>query len=223
MKKFVVRVFAALCMFPVGAIAQDTTFHEIGLNATPFVNQYLNLGAGTNFVASPYMLTYEYRFGCMGGRFGIGATATKNTTNPVNDKPTEPALHSTSNTMNLRLGVVLYKDLSKRWSLKYGVDGVFSQSATKNWTVVSDLFGQEITSTTSNKNWRAGGAPFIFAQWHITDHFSLGTEVMAVVTVGNDVTKVTNTAFPEFDTSQKSSSVNFTIDPPTALFFIFRF
>lgn len=223
MKKFVVRLIAFLWIVPAGASAQDTTFHEIGLNATPFVNQYLNLGAGSNFVSSPYMVTYEHRFGCIGGRFGIGATATKSTDNPVNDKPTEPALHNNTSTLNLRLGAVLYKDLSKRWSLKYGVDGVFSRGSSKSWTVVSDLFGQEIKSTTSNMNWRVGAAPFIFAQWHVTDHFSLGTEILATLTFGEDVDKVTNTAFPEFDTSQKSSSVNFSIDPPTALFFIFRF
>ena len=223
MKKSTVIVIAISLLTQAMCLAQDTTFKEIGLNATPFANQYFNLGAGDNFISSPYMLTYEQRFGMYGGRFGVGATASRSTDNPVNDKPTEPSLHFSSSSMNLRLGVVRYKDLSKRWSLKYGVDAVFAQEATKSWTIVSDLFGQEIISTTSSNNWNAGCSPFFFAQWHVTEHFSLGTEILATLTYGSNTDKVINTAFPEFDTSQKSTAINFNIEPPTALFFLFRF
>ncbi|MBL0315408.1 MAG: hypothetical protein IPP69_06335 [Flavobacteriales bacterium] len=223
MKKSTFVVIAISLLTKAMCFAQDTTFNEIGLNATPFANQYLNLGAGDNFVSSPYMITYEHRFGFLGGRFGVGATATRSTDNPVNDNPTEPALHFNSSSMNFRLGAVLYKDLSRKWSLKYGLDAVFAQEATKSWTVVNDLFGQEIISTTSSNNWNAGCSPFFFVQCHVTEHFSLGTEIIATLTYGADTDKITNTAFPEFDTSQKSTSVNFNIEPPTALFFLFRF
>lgn len=222
-KKTLFQSFVLILFFPLLGKSQDTTFHEIGFNATPFMNQYLNLGAGSTFVSSPYIITYERRFGRFGARFGAGATISQSQENPVNDKPTEPTFHFNNTSLDLRLGCVLYKSLSKRWSLKYGMDLTYGNASSKNWTEVNDLFGGVIKTTNEDLSWNTGISPFIFAQWHITEHFSIGTELTASLKSSFTELKTTNSQFSDFDTTQKSSSTSFTIHPPTALFFIFRF
>lgn len=205
------------------ASAQDSTFKELGLNATPFINQYLDFGSGNGEFSSPYMITYEQKFGKLGSRIGLGIISRNKNDKPTNDNLTEPEFHTNTLSLDARLGAVLYKNLSNRWDLKYGLDGTISLDNNKNWTVVKNVFGQEVTNTNSIMDWQSGLAPFVFVQFHVTKHFSLATELIGTATYGERVTKVQSSEFPEFDTRQESTSINFNIAPPTALYFIFRF
>lgn len=204
------------------ASAQDSTFVEMGINATPFVNQYLDFGSGNGEFSSPYMITYEQKFGRLGSRVGLGIVANNRNDMPINGKPTEPEFHESSNKLDARWGAVLYKHLSKHWDLKYGIDAVFTLDKDKNWTVVKNVFGEEVTNTNSLITWQGGLAPFLFVQFHFTDHFSIATELIGRATYGEIVTKVHSSEFPEFATRQESRTMNFNIAPPIALYFIFR-
>jgi hypothetical protein len=203
--------------------AQDTTFKELGLNATPFVNQYLDFGSGNGEFSSPYMITYEQRFGKLGSRIGFGVFANQTAEKPVNGKETDPEFRISTLQLDARWGAVMYKKLSRRWDLKYGLDATVSIDNSKNWTEVLNLFGDVVTNTNSVDEWSAGFSPFVFAQFHISDHFSLGTELVGIAAYGETITKVQSSEFPQFDTRQENTFNRFSIQPPTALFFIFRF
>ncbi len=221
--KFLATVITIFTLSTLSTVAQDSTFKEIGLNATPFVNQYLDFGSGNGEFSSPYMITYEQRFGKLGSRVGFGLVSDQSAQKPVNGKETDPEFRESSFQMDARLGVVLYKKLSRRWDLKYGVDAIVNINNSKNWTEVVNFFGDVVTNTNSTQEWNTGFSPFVFAQFHISDHFSLGTELIGVATYGETVTKVQSSEFPQFDTRQENTANHFSIRPPTALFFIFRF
>ncbi len=205
------------------SFAQDSTFVELGINATPFVNQYLDFGSGDGEFSSPYMITYERKFGKLGSRVGLGVIANNSNDKPINGKPTEPEFHRSAMQLDARLGAVLYKSLSNRWNLKYGMDAVVTVNNNKNWTVVRNVFGELVINTNSINEWQGGLAPFLFVQFHITKHFSIATELIGRATYGEIVTKVHSSEFPEFATRQESTTMNFNIAAPTALYLIFRF
>lgn len=205
------------------SFAQDSTFKELGLNATPFVNQYLDFGSGNGEFSSPYMITYEQKFGKLGGRIGLGLVSKNTSDKPTNDEPSEPTFNQNNTSLDARLGAVLYMNLSNRWSLKYGIDALIELDRNKNWTVVRNLFGQEVTNTNSVNQWNSGIAPFVFVQFHITKQFSLATELLGNATYGEKITKTESSEFPDFNTRQETTEFKFNIAPPTALYFIFRF
>ena len=200
----------------------DSTFREVGLNATPFVNQYLDLGSGDGESSSPYMITLEQRFKKKGARAGFGVATSNSTVHPDDDF-TEPEFSSHSLALDVRCGWVLYKELSKRWSLKYGVDAIFSYDGSNNTTTSPpDLFGNRATVKLKSITAQPGISPFLFAQFHITPHFSIGTELLARAAYFEIKHSEENSQFPEFSDSEKTTGTTFSIQAPTALFFIFR-
>jgi hypothetical protein len=197
-------------------------FTELGLNATAFVNQYLDFGDDINELTSPYILTYERRLGKYGFRAGIGIDGKRDIEEPENGLSTAPTLNITEVNLNLRSGWVNYISLSRRWDLKWGTDLTFGYNNNKNWTEVTNLFGDRVTSTNSDLTWDVGVNPFIFAQFHLSERFSLATELLLDISYRQSVTKTQSTEFPEFDVRQESSGIRYIINPPIALFFIFR-
>lgn len=215
--------FILIIFFTFGVLnAQDSTFKEIGLNATPFVNQYLDFGSGNGEFSSPYMITYEQRFGRLGSRVGVGLVGNNNMDKPVNGVPTEPVFHQNDLSFDARWGVLMYKEISKKWNLKYGLDAIVSIDNNKNWTEVKNVFGDLVTNTNSQVIYETGLSPFVFVQFQISDHFSIGTELVGRAARFENITKVQSSEFPQFDSRQESTGTSFSIAPPTALYFIFR-
>jgi hypothetical protein len=200
----------------------DSARMELGLNATAFVNQYLDLGSGNGEFSSPYIFTFEHRPGKYGYRIGIGLDGDHNNNSPENDDPNVPDLHTASTILNTRAGLVCYKNLSRRWDLKYGCDIIYGFDRNKSWTEVVNLFGTKVTTTNSTVSWNAGIEPYLFAQFHLTNHFSVGTELLFVTDYKHTMIRSESTEFSQFNTHQESTSIRYHINPPLALFFIFR-
>lgn len=206
----------------ISAKGQDSTFWEIGLNATPFVRQYFGFGDSSDDIISPYMITAERKFNTWGLRAGLGLQSTANL-QEADDDNTTPEINTTDLSLDFRAGWVMYRPISKKFSLKYGADLYFNYQTNKSVTTVIGLFGDKQETTISSLGWESGVSPFVFLQWHITPQFSLGTEVLARFGYGQSVDKEQNSAFPEFDDITRTRLLNARIAAPTSLFFILRF
>jgi hypothetical protein len=221
MKSFV----AILLLVGIGTLskAQDTArFVEIGLNATPFVRQYLNFGADSILDINPYVLTAEQKRGKYGIRVGLGLLSA-NDLELANEDNTEPAFKTNELTLALRAGLVAYKNLSKRFSLKYGTDLYFQYNLTRSETSTTGLFDDVQTVVISSFTYETGLSPFLFVQYHITPQFSIGTEALGKIGFVSSVSKVENSQFPDFNDRDESIGTRFGLSAPTALFLILRF
>ncbi len=218
-------LFLLICSASFGLSSQgqeSNSFFEIGLNATPFVSQYLDFNSDDNDVISPYMLTAEKRLDRIGFRLGLGVVSINRLEQPDDDN-TEPKVRFKSTVLAARGGMVLYKDISKRFSLKYGADLYYMRDSDISEATTIGFFGnEEVSKITSSFN-EFGLSPFLFLQLHVTPNFSLGTELLAKFSYSEGLEKEENTQFPEFDDVQKTKSGGFRIDAPTSLFFILRF
>jgi hypothetical protein len=222
------HLFASACFFFLVHVQYgqsrscDSCFFEIGLNATAFVNQYLNFGNDTGILSSPYMLTLEKRMGGFGIRGGFGMDGLRDQQDPPNGSPTSPDLNISRLSLNVRSGLVFYQPLSNRWDLKYGCDIAYAYNSDKNWTEVTNFFGEKVRNTNHDLEWSLGLNPFIFAQFHLSRKFSLATELLLDISYRQLVEKTESTEFPEFDTRQETIGFRYQLKPPVALFFIFR-
>ncbi len=207
----------------LSAIAQTAvSFNEIGLNATPFINQYLDFNKDSNDVLSPYMISYEHRFNKLGFRVGLGLFSSDDLHQPDDDN-TEPSIRNTTTNFSIRTGAVFYKDITQKFSLKYGLDAFFKYNLDKSVTSTTDLFGAKQIVSISDLSYEVGLSPFVFIQFHLSPHCSLGTELLGRLSYLRETTKEDDSKFPDFSDEQTSKGTRFSIDPPTALFFIFRF
>ena len=168
------------------------------------------------------MLTAEKRLDRIGFRLGLGVVSTNRLEQPDDDN-TEPKIRFKSTVLATRGGVVMYKDVSKRFSLKYGADLYYMRNGNISETTTIGFFGDEEVSTVTSAFNEFGLSPFLFLQLHVTPNFSLGTELLAKFSYSEGVEKEENTQFPEFNDEQKTKTGGFRIDAPTSLFFILRF
>jgi hypothetical protein len=203
------------------SIAQsDSSFVEVGMNVVPVFRSLQK--ENSDIAYSPYALTIEKKFKSLGLRLGAGY---------FSDSFNELAGQSNGNTdfvidttaLDLRLGLVFYKNFKNNFSIKYGVDGIVSNSSKSYNTVFIDETGvsKEIKNSLESKG--VGVAPFFFAQYHFTPNFSIGTEVSARLLSSNIDDIQTSTEDPGFNSTINSTQKTFTILPPTALFLIARF
>ncbi|MFN0032768.1 MAG: hypothetical protein ACKVOR_11465 [Flavobacteriales bacterium] len=219
----IITTLICVCVLINNVRAQeDNSFHELGLNATPFINQYLDFGDDDDELISPFTLTYERRFGIWGMRFGMGLLSSTDL-QKADDDQTEPSIRFSNTTMAARAGAVRYIELSKKFSLKYGMDAFFIYDTEKSVTTVNTLFGNEQKTTISTLTWESGLSPFLFVQFHLTNNFSLGTELLGKASYISTVEKEEDSQFPDFNDRQETVGNRFTISAPTSLFFILRF
>ncbi len=211
---------ALICSSMLVSAQKDSTFFEIGMNVVPVIKNIQN--TESKFVTSPYLLTLEKSFGKVGLRVGAGYDS---------DSRTELADPSNGNTnfdndtssMDLRFGIVLYKNFNEKWSLKYGVDALISNQSRSSNTFFIDQTGNENETLTSLDSKGFGISPFLFAQYHVSKNFSLGTEIGFKYIGYTSVEKDENSEFPEFNTETNRESTVLSIVPPTSLFLIVRF
>lgn len=222
MKKALFSIFLLTALVFSVKAQESNSFYEIGLNATPFVSQYLDFNSDNNDLISPYILTAEKRLNKIGFRLGLGVVTTNRLEQPDDDN-TEPKVRFKSTVLAARGGLVLYKDISKRFSLKYGSDLYYMRNSDISETTTIGFFGnEEVARVTSSVN-EFGLSPFLFLQLHVTPNFSLGTELLGKLSYSEGIEKEENSQFPEFDDEQKTKTGGFRIDAPTSLFFILRF
>ncbi len=216
MKKPILLLITLLFCFSHLSVAQtdeeeNERFHEIGINVTTFINEFISLN-NNDADLGDYMMTYKYHMGRNAIRFGLGGRFSQI------DEPVGGGNRVTKeNKFDVRLGYEWNQSISKKWSFYYGLDIVGGNSSSVTVATNSD----EITTT--EKFTYFGGGPMMGIQFFINSHISLSTESSLYYRYEQETSKVDFS----IDTGSNSdvTSTNNLADfgLPTALFFVIRF
>ena len=213
-------IIGFVCSSILGTAQKDSSFFEIGLNVFPVIRNYNS--AESDMTLNPYALQLEKSFGKFGLRVGAGYRSIENTEEPSDFNGQNTFVQDTS-TMDLRLGVVLYKNFNEKWSIKYGVDAIVANRSSNSNTIFVNANNIRHETTNNTESSGFGVAPFIFAQYHFSKNFSIGTE-MSFRYLNNEISTVReNTEFPEFNAEINRTKTEVELLFPTALFVIVRF
>jgi len=155
---------------------RDSTVYrnELGLDATNFIKQFLNLG-NSQFQSDyypVYYLTYRRHFKKGNFRAAIGGQYNKE-----NDKSSPSSGmnrdFSIQKSLDLRIGYEFTNKINKRWSVFYGLD--FRPSTVnqqEDYTTSSSGYSQGIKSNSKI----IGLAPLLGFKFNINERISLSTE-----------------------------------------------
>lgn len=213
-------IIGFVCSSILGTAQKDSSFFEIGLNVFPVIRNYNS--AESDITLNPYALQLEKSFGKFGLRVGAGYRSIENTEEPSDFNGQNTFVQDTS-TMDLRFGVVLYKNFNEKWSIKYGVDAIVANRSSNSNTIFVNANNIRHETTNNTESSGFGVAPFIFAQYHFSKNFSIGTE-MSFRYLNNEISTVReNTEFPEFNAEINRTKTEVELLFPTALFVIVRF
>ncbi|CAN5199002.1 hypothetical protein BH09BAC1_BH09BAC1_00280 [soil metagenome] len=193
--------------------------HELALNFTFFVKQFINFG-GNALVVSPYALSYKY-IAATNHTFRTGLGMGYSSSNQDATDPNLTSRNAHSIQMDVRAGYEYRVRLANSWSMFAGFDGVFSMD--NNSTRTTNSF--QIVNIEQHKM-RAGGGPILGVQLHFNDRISLFTESALYFTAGSEKTinEFGNPGFPDGNSKEvttiKTASLNFAL--PTSLYFAVR-
>lgn len=197
----------------------DTAFFEIGINAFRLVDR---IGNSNTKNINPYLFTAEYSFGKIGLRAGAGIDrfSRKDLPAPVNGNTT---LTADSSYSDFRFGLVYYKNLTSRWSMKAGIDYVTGTDKGSIETSFPDPNGKTITNLVEFERKESGVSPFVFLQYHFSSRVSIGTEILCNITSWKRTESSKNSEFPSTNTNKEQEGKSFVIQAPSALFLSIRF
>ncbi|MCC6601290.1 MAG: hypothetical protein IT223_11545 [Crocinitomicaceae bacterium] len=220
MRKCLPMLLLFLCFVSMKA-QTDSNFFEAGINVIRLL-QFNRGDAVSSSYWSPYFLTAEKKLGKVGIRTGWGFCSVKDfeLASPSNGYAN---FKNDTSSVSGRLGLVFYAALSDNWSLKYGVDGIFSNSERVYNSVIQQVGGTQVESIHKNTWTEAGVSAFIFPQVHLAKRVSLGTELGIAYSGTKGKRSVTSSKFPEFDSHLNNEGSKFSLLPPSALFLMMRF
>ena len=217
------KMFLASAMFAclAGYAQKDSSYLELGLNVFPILKTVQN--GSSDLMINPYAFTAEYvvksKFGL---RTGVGFSNNSSEELPSITKGKTTFINDTSS-LDLRFGLFLNKKLGEKWTFKYGVDAIIEQQASSSNTVFTNANNERIETENSNEFRGFGFAPFVFAQYHLSKNFSVGTELSFRFLNGTQNEVVTSEVFPEFESETEKQITRNGILWPTALFLNIRF
>ncbi len=213
-------IIGFVCLSFLSNAQKDSSFFEIGLNVFPVLRNYN--ASESDITLNPYALQLEKSFGKFGLRAGAGFRSIENTEDPSDFNGQNTFVQDTS-TLDIRFGMVVYKNFNEKWSIKYGVDAVIANRSSNSNTIFTNANNIRHETTNNTESNGFGVSPFIFAQYHFSKNFSIGTE-MSFRYLSNDITIVReNTEFPEFNAEIIRTKTELELLFPTALFVIVRF
>lgn len=213
-------------LFFNAATAQDEELypsvnHQVSINATVFIKQFLTLSNNVTAINSPYFVTYKNLKNGKGFRAGIGGNF-----NTRKDNPNNGITYSTSQTVavNLRVGVEKQERLNERWLFYYGLDALYNYNLSRTKSTSVGGFPPKPNEIISdNESFSAGAGPVLGVEFKLGKRISLNTETTAYLTAGENRRRITNPNFPNFDTNEYTSTGNLNIIIPTSIFFVLHF
>ena len=191
------------------------SFHEIGINGTFLINQFLNF-SDTETPQSPYLLTYKVGINKHALRIGIGTTFKESEKRIDTFEDTETLKDLT---LDLRLGYEYRKSFGNRWLGYFGADFIYSQIDNEQ---INDS-GFDIVTIAENTS-GVGGGPVLGLQFKLTEKLMLGTEGAFYFSQSELKSNTTFTNFPEFNTEAeiiKNKEIITTL--PATIYLIFHF
>ena len=199
--------------------------HFVGVQINPLLRQLLTIGSVPN-TGNPFLLNYSMnhsltKCGVHGG-VGYSFSQIKD-----NDNITDRKTLATS--VSARIGFDKYYELSSRWQLGFGIDGVYqlSENITNTQIISFDTINTESRITAQ----RSGGGLRGFARFKLSERVLLGTECTMYYQFGNNKTetKITGPDFnqPGFPNVTTTSVLNqdlieSSLVLPVAVYLIFR-
>lgn len=199
---------------------QDSSFFEVGINAFRLVDRVSGGSDRSNI--NPYLFTAEYSFGKIGIRTGldINNMSRKDLPAPVNGNTT---LTADSSYSNMRFGLVYYKNLTSRWSMKTGIDYIMATQKSSVETSFPDPNQVDVVNLLEATRKESGISPFFYVQYHLSPRVSLGTELLCNITSWKRTETSSNSQFPITDTKREQEGSSFVFMAPSALFLSVRF
>lgn len=203
------------------AYSQDTATckghnHEIGLDATPLLQQFFFLNIDQNYpVINPYHIMYRYHMNQWAIRGGIGGYYWTD-----EYKPDETTLFNRKQSLlQFRLGMEHKIEMGRRWQCFYGLDLLTNTNHDHDDYQYSN--GSQIVGCYKMISY--GVAPILGFRFKISDRISLTTESSYQFLRYNIVDKQLYTP----DSSQSSESTEKGMETyfqtPKSLFFTFNF
>jgi len=191
--------------------------HEIGINSTLFLRQFINFGASTNIAVSP--IAFSYRLIDEKIAFHIAVGGTMNNSKSEDDD--EPNVNITkSSTVDLSMGLGFGKEIHNNWNAYFALDFVYGIANSSSKTV-DGFFNETITETASTTT---GAGPILGIQYYFnkSKKLSFGTGLGFYYTHTVSVVTSEFSGFPQFDDEDTVTTDQFMFTVPTSLFFILR-
>jgi hypothetical protein len=194
--------------------------HQIGINTTLFIKQFLSFSDNNIMADNPYLFTYKY-IGNKGTglRTGLGFSFVGNKNSSNGNVGLVP--DSTDSRFYFRVGYEKQFVLSKHWIAYGGIDVRYQTEKTKVVTTVS-TFPQNQVSTISNKNLNIGLGPVLGFEFIINKRMSLNAEATVIYFYNEQRKKIEDSRFPALNSDSYTSRSLASISVPTTLFFIVK-
>lgn len=192
--------------------------HEIGLNTTSFFKRLISFNDLLIDDPNAYLFTYKILLNHKRAiRFGLNANYNKSTREAiVNSSFPEQSLLSYN--FDLRVGYLMTRRLSNRWSSYLGLDAIYSSGHTESFFANSfePIFLTQETST-------LGGGPAIGVQFFINSKISISTELTLYFKYIEiqDEQDFDNNGFADQVVNNKRNAAE--LATPASLYFNFRF
>ncbi|GAB5538169.1 MAG: hypothetical protein Salg2KO_02720 [Salibacteraceae bacterium] len=196
---------------------------EVGLNTTQFVRQFL-LNANAFPTGNPYLVQLKF-LGAQRSGIRLGLAGNISNTEQPSNIPFGVSTQSSTTTYNVRLGYERNAQLSTRWSIFYGVDGIFDFNDTRQVTETDLGNGTETKTTVTSNTQQYGGGPLMGIQFNITDNIRIYTEsTLYFAHRENKFETRFSGSTPALEpVKTKSSSNNLSLSMPIAIFFAATF
>ena len=190
-------------------------FHEIGINGTFFLNQFLSF-SDKEIPQSPYLLTYKFGLKRHALRLGVGATFKESEKSVETFDDTE-TLKDLS--LDLRAGYEFRSTLGNRWIGYFGADFIYTQTDDEQ----INNSGFDIVTISNNKS-GIGGGPVLGLQFRLSEKLMLGTEGAFYFTQSETKSNTEFTNFVEFNTEAEIiKDKEIVTYLPATLYLIFHF
>lgn len=200
--------------------------HHIGIQINPLLRQLLTIGTVPN-TGNPFLLNYSMNNAKTkwGFHAGVGYNF-----NQIKDNDGITDRKSLLTSVSSRIGFDKYYDLTSRWQIGFGLDGVYqlSENITNTQIISFDTIDTENRITTQ----KSGGGVRGFARFKLSDRVLLGTECTAYYQFGfnKNESKITSRDFnqpgaPKVTVSNSITQnlIESSLVLPVAVYLIFRF
>jgi hypothetical protein len=207
---------ALVLLFILGIFgsAQAQVSHQLGLNCSQFVKQFITPNNTAFAGNNPYLVTYRMHRTKVNYRAGFGG----NYSFVNEDNQTSQFLQNTDAwNLNSRIGFDLRRSVMKKLNFYYGLDLTYNQ--TSSIIKTTSKGGGFISNTTVTRKSRSTGVAGAFTfEYMLQEKISLFTELNLNFSRGRSSEKVDNPDFPNSSTENKTRTGSFVVNVPISIF-----
>lgn len=219
----------SLCTFPFVLLGQEDSIEsteknsvliprfEIGINATDFIQRLISFNDLLIEDPNAYLLTAKYLINHKRAlRIGLNASFNDAEQGQILNPGSSQGL--TSYSFDTRLGFLMNRRISNRWSAYFGIDAIYSLDHVE--TIIFNGF--ETTKLSTDRS-TLGGGPAIGVQFFLNSKISISTELLIYFKYNETQSSQDGNGNGAPDVVNTSTANNATIAAPASLYFNFRF